>query len=342
MECFFKTVNKKNCISFQRCEGIYKLALNLGGNEKFAQNYSKYILRLTILHKLRDKSRDTNSKNIFSFIKKKILKVFYNLFSKIFYDTYKLENLLSQIESQIELLEEKKEISNPMVYFNKVGEGYGLIFKYAAVGARAKKIVEKKLEDLGKLIGALVALRDSIIDLEKDIKKGNFNPFKRWEKDEILLFYRTNVKQIKYKIENLTEFELNESVPLQKERYEFSTLRKIVTATISPAIMVVPNLPSATVLQTEGCCDSCSTSCSDSCSNSCSDCCSSNCEGFTCDSGMILPIVACLSISCVCLCILGIILGRRKKNKGGSGGGGCGGGGGCDCSGCDCSGCDCS
>ena len=35
MECFFKTVNKKNCISFQRCEGIYKLALNLGGNKKF-------------------------------------------------------------------------------------------------------------------------------------------------------------------------------------------------------------------------------------------------------------------------------------------------------------------
>jgi len=318
MECFFRGINKRNCISLLRCEGVYKLAKKLGRSEKFAREYSRYILKLTVLHKLRDKYRDSKSKGFVSYFKKTIVKVLYYLCASVFKDTYRLEKPLNRIEFEIEMMEKENSNSNLMAYYEKVGEAYGLIFKNALFGTKTSVSTKKELDSLGNSLGTVVALRDSVIDLEDDIKKNNFNPFKEWEKEDINSFCGKNIELIRNKVEKIKEKDVEE----YKGDNMGHNLKSVIASTISPAIMTIPSLTSTNLMQTN-CCDSCTSF------NNC-------CEGCVCPADTCLPTVILLGITALIITI--VVLSTRKGRDccGDCGGGGCP-----DCSGCDCD-CDCS
>lgn len=320
MECFFKRINKWNCVSALRCEGVYNLALKIGRNKKFAQDYSKNILGLTILHKLRDKYRDIKKKDFRSFFKKKLIKIAYYLCSIIFKDTFQLENSLNRIETKIEMMEKDSELSDPMKYYKQVGEAYGLIFKNATLGINLTDSDKKILKSIGNIIGTSVALRDSLIDLEDDIKNQNFNPFKGWKQDEINSFSKKQMERLK------SDFESHTTIRSQ-DKPASKILKSAVISAISPAILTVPNLPLANLMQGDDCCDACTTC--GSCCQSCDNC---ECGGCPVPFPVIMVFVIIAIIVIILLSVLCAVSGRRTGGGGGS----------CDCSGCDCSGCDCS
>ncbi|MFX0075148.1 MAG: DUF5685 family protein [Candidatus Hermodarchaeota archaeon] len=320
MECFFKGINKWNCVSALRCDGIYNLALKIGRNKKFAQDYSKNILGLTILHKLRDKYRDIKSKSFRSFIKKKLIKIAYYMCSIIFKDTFHLENSLNRIESKIEEMEKDSDLSDPMNYYKKVGEAYGLIFQNATLGANVSDSDKKVLKSIGNTIGASVALRDSVIDLEDDLKKQNFNPFKGWKQDEIISFCTKQMERLK------SDFEAHTKI-MSQDKSPRKILKSAVISAISPAILTVPKTPLANLMQGDGCCDACS-----DCGACCTSCENCDCGGCPVPFPVIIVFVVIAIIIIILLSVLCAVSGRRRGGGGGS----------CDCSGCDCSGCDCS
>lgn len=187
MECAFLGINTYKCILKRRCEGIYRLVLELGGDKKFAKNYSRYVWIRSTLHILRDKVRDpSRSKNT---IKKLILTFILKIFNSINKNTYGLEQKLQKIEAEIIELENEQINLDPRVYFDKVGEGYSLMLHGAAIGSRAKRIKREQIRQLGIYMGSLVALKDSISDLEDDRKTGSYNPFKNWKNKDIQEFY---------------------------------------------------------------------------------------------------------------------------------------------------------
>ena len=306
MECIFKGINKRNCISLIRCEGVYKLAKKLGRSEKFAREYSRYILKLTVLHKLRDKYRDFKSKGLTSYFKKKIVKVLYYLCANVFKDTYQLEKPLNYIEFEIEMMEKAKSNFNPMVYYEKVGEAYGLIFKNALFGTNTNS-TKKELESLGKSLGTVVALRDSVIDLEEDIKKNNFNPFKEWKKEDINSFCGKNIGLIRDKVEKVKEKDVGK---YNGEKMGLN-LKSVIASIISPAIMTIPSLTPANLMQTTPC--------------------SYCCEGYICPSNVCLPTIMILGITVVIITI--VVLSTKKGRDCCSN---CGSGDCPDCRGCDC------
>lgn len=257
----------------------------------------------------------------FSSFKKKILRVIYYICSNIFKDEFNLEASLTQIESEIELMEEKEELTDPMTYFEKVGSAYGLIFKNAARGNTLNQITKQKLASFGTLIGTLVALRDSIIDLEEDIKKGNFNPFKGWNKQEIQTFSEAQVNKIKYEVEKLTSSSLETTSRIKGK----DPLPLIFTSIISPIILTLPTKSPASLMQGD-CREQC-------CSYMCEDC-SSNCCIFTCGTEQCPPPIPFIILSVFIIAnLIGLCVYLNKKSDCDCGG--------CDCSGCDCGGCDC-
>jgi hypothetical protein len=191
-----------------------------------------------------------------------------------------------------------------MAYYEKVGEAYGLIFKNALVGTKKSSTI-KELESLGKSLGTAIALRDSVIDLEQDIKENNFNPFKEWEKEDINSFCGKNIELLRDKVEEIKEKTVAEC--------EGHNLKSVVASTISPAIMTVPSLTSANLIQAN-CCDT--TTC---------------CEGTVCPADICLPTVIILIVTVVIITI--VVLSTKKGRDCCSG---CGPGDCPDCSGCDC------
>ena len=310
MECFFKGINKRNCISLLRCEGVYKLAKQLGRSEKFAREYSRYILKLTVLHKLRDKYRDFESKGLISYLKKKIVKALYYICASVFKDTYRLEKPLNHIEFEVEMMERESSNFNLMTYYEKVGEAYGLIFKNTLFGAKTSVSTKKEIEALGNSFGTVVALRDSVIDLEDDIKKNNFNPFKKWEKENINSFCGKNIELIRNQVEKIKEKDVEES---RRDNISHN-LKSAIASTISPAIMTIPNLTSTNLMQT----------------TTCSQC----CEGFVWPANVCIPTLIVLGITALIISIVVLSTRRGRQCCSECGGGDCP-----DCSGCgDCSG----
>lgn len=254
MDCFFNNIDKRNCRYFLRCEGIYRICKKLGTTQKFAQDYSKYILRVSILHKLRDKNRDIRIKGIFSRVKGFFIKILYSLYRKSFQDTFNLEKRLSKIEQKIEFLEKRSNIADPMEYFELSGEAYGLIYKYAALHAQVDEDELQKYWILGKLIGTMVSLRDSVKDLRKDLEKDNFNPFRGWELKEIEIFFNENVNQIKDEIKQLTnKQDIIYNISLDHANQRNSRIAPIIKSSISASFLTFPLYPSSTDGTTCGC-----------------------------------------------------------------------------------------
>lgn len=302
MECFFKKINKWNCISALRCEGIFNLALKIGRNKKFTQDYSRNILGLTLLHKLRDKHRDINSKGFGSFIKRKLIRIVYYFCTIIFKDTFHLENSLNRIESKIEMMEKDSDLSDPMEYYKQVGEAYGLIFRNATLGANLSDSDKKILKSIGNIIGTSVALRDSLIDLEDDIKKQNFNPFKGWNQDKIKLFSTKQIECLK------SDFEAHTNIKSQ-DKPSSKILKSAIISAISPAILTVPNLPLTNLMQGDTCCDPCF-----DCGACCPGCENCECGGCPVPFPLIIGFVIILIVLIILASILCAVRGRKTHS----------------------------
>jgi len=196
MECPFNGLKEKKC--FGKCDGIYQMTKNLGASDDFALNYSKYAWKRQMKNKVSDASDDPET-SLKGYFKKAISRIANPLANIITGDTYGLEYQISSIERKVNTME-SSGVVDPMAYFKKVGEGYGVILKYAGVGSHAPIEMVKKLEGLGNYLGTLISLRDSIIDLRKDKLSGAFNPFKSFNKPEIIEFYKENAKELCNKI----------------------------------------------------------------------------------------------------------------------------------------------
>ena len=204
MECCFLGINKQKCIYGLKCQGIYQLILELGGEKEFAANYSRYTWLRSFLNKISDKSKDP-ARGLIGNTIKILSKIFTPIIRFFIRDVYGIDNLISKVESEVEIFENLEFIFDPMDYFNKVGEGYAIIFQYAAIGAHSEIKTIKKMEKLGQTLGTLISFRDSVQDLKRDRITGSFNPFKNWKYENILLYYQNNSKKLIEKINKIIE-----------------------------------------------------------------------------------------------------------------------------------------
>lgn len=205
MECCFKGICKEKCSLTQSCDGIRQLIVDLGGNRQFAERYSRYVWFRSLLNKVEDFIRDPTNFKLFGITSKIVAKILLPILKLICRDSFGIEQQLSQIEKQVDLMEQSGFYKEPIEYFNLVGEGYGLIFKYAAVGARTERRTRERIYQLGYYTGTLVSLKDAIIDLSKDKKTGSFNPFIGWKTSKIHSYYKYNADYLISQIHNLTK-----------------------------------------------------------------------------------------------------------------------------------------
>jgi len=321
MECCFLGINKQKCIYQLRCEGIYQLILELGGDKDFATNYSRYTWLRSFLNKISDKSKDPARGLIGNTIKtlSKIITPILRFFIK---DVYGIDNLISKIEADVENFEKLEFIVDPMDYFNKVGEGYAVIFRYAALGAHTEIKTIKRMEKLGQTLGTLISFRDSVQDLKRDRNTGSFNPFKTWNDENVLLYYQNNSKKLIENINNLIE-----NIPLKvniKREPEISNNSNFNIYSRPQALGSLAKYASIATTPFLGCRTKHKTqplqiTCDDACLES---------QGFQ------TVVVFSLIILFICCCCISCICGSSRRRSGG----------GSDCSGCDCgsrSDCDC-
>ncbi|TFF90140.1 MAG: hypothetical protein EU548_04525 [Promethearchaeota archaeon] len=322
MECIFKRVNSKNCLFFFRCQGIYETILKLGGKEELAHKFSQYILGISFLHKLRDELRDTKKRSILSRLKRFVIKISYTSLGKIFKDIYKLNHSLEFLENMIEVLEESEEVADPMIYFNQVGRAYGIIFKCIGINLRLNNNQIKDIQKIGDLIGTLVAMRDSIIDLQKDRISGNFNPFKSWKFSKMKKFYNNYINNMKNAITQFQSPKNHCSVNKTKNSRSEAIINNLSNYIITKKLLAFPVIPAFIASSStcdcsnccNDCCSSCCTDCSNDCKTSCDSCpscctCSPDCSGIASLStgfiaGLIISSIFLIGLIIICVMIL--------------------------------------
>ncbi|MHA1435890.1 MAG: hypothetical protein ACTSO7_18785, partial [Candidatus Heimdallarchaeota archaeon] len=221
-----------NCTLHQRCEGIYQIMLNLGAGKKDANSFSKYVWRRSFVNKFKDTINDSSS-SFGGNIIKAIAKLAVTISKPLVKDVYDLENNLSKIENQIFSWEKKNESIKPKTYFTKSGEGYGLMFKKAALLSNCSDQIVSEMNVLGQNLGILVTMRDSIQDKEMDKKYDNYNPFLSWSKNDIISYYQNYRKKIAKDIIDLIN--ANDKAIIKKnETNVFRGLSVFSLATTSP------------------------------------------------------------------------------------------------------------
>jgi len=191
LECLFVGVKTQNCSLHQRCEGIYQIMENLGASKKEANTYSKYVWRRYLYNKLNDIIQDSTTS--FSGVAvKTVAKVIVSIAKPLIRDPFGIESQLNKIEEQIYFWENSDEFVEPIKYFQRSGDGYGLVFNAAAIICDCNPNIAKEMNVLGQNLGTLITMRDSIQDIELDRKIGNFNPFLTWNKSEMINYYQTH------------------------------------------------------------------------------------------------------------------------------------------------------
>ncbi len=191
MECLFIGVKTQNCSLHQRCEGIYQIMKNLGASKQESNTYSKYVWRRYFYNKLNDIVQDSTS-DFFSIAIKAVAKVIVSIAKPLIRDPFGIEQQLNKIEEQIYFWENSDEFVEPIAYFKRSGDGYGLVFKVAARICDCNPNIAKEMTILGQNLGTLITMRDSIQDIDFDRKTGNFNPFITWKKSKIIAYYKTH------------------------------------------------------------------------------------------------------------------------------------------------------
>ena len=219
MECLFIGVKKLNCSIHQRCEGIYQLMLELGANKKESNNYSKYVWRRYFYNKLNDITHDPIV-SAFDKILNQTAKTLSYLSRPFIRDSFGLELKIASIESQLLKLEKSFPKSDLYAYFSNCGEAYGLVFRKASEISQSKSHICDAMYILGQRIGMLIAIRDSIQDLELDKQKGSYNPFRDWNKTDVIDYYN--------KIRSKAVVDINN---LMQNKFNFKDSKKTVNTT---------------------------------------------------------------------------------------------------------------
>ncbi|MHA1442926.1 MAG: DUF5685 family protein [Candidatus Heimdallarchaeota archaeon] len=232
MECLFIGVKKINCTLHQRCEGILQIMLNLGADKKDASSFSKYVWRRSFVNKFKDTLHDSSS-SFSGYITKAIAKLAINISKPLVKDVFGIEEGLSKIEDQIFSWEKKNESIKPMTYFTKSGEGYGLMFKKAAMLSNCNDELVSEMNILGQNLGALITMRDSIQDKEMDKKYDNYNPFVDWTKNDMINYYQNYRKELAKNIIDMIS-DNNEIIVKKKTTNVFRDLSVFSIATTSP------------------------------------------------------------------------------------------------------------
>jgi hypothetical protein len=160
----------------------------LGVNNREAKLYSKYIFMRYYYNKIIDKTQDPTVGLIGHSLKilAKIIKVISKPFVR---DKYGIEAKLQAIEEEMATWNNSKKIKDPLPYFRKYGEAYGLILKKGAMLSNKDIVTSKQMEIFGQNIGMIITMRDSIQDLKQDRITGSFNPFFYWKKADIIDYY---------------------------------------------------------------------------------------------------------------------------------------------------------
>ncbi len=195
MECMFHQLDPKNCLIQQRCEGIYQIMLEFGTSFQFAKDFSRYSWRRSLLSKFEDK-KDDPVHTFSGLLNKALAKIFFPIFKIWNRDIFRIETLIRREEEVVRVIEQTHDFLDPMEYFEAVGKGYGIFFKYAAHFAQCSSKKIQNFEQLGQDIGCFVALRDSYIDLNRDRKNHAFNPFLEWESPDIRHYYITHKRDL--------------------------------------------------------------------------------------------------------------------------------------------------
>ncbi|HUT82478.1 MAG TPA: DUF5685 family protein, partial [Candidatus Bathyarchaeia archaeon] len=188
MECIYIGVDKRQCLFHQRCEGIYQLTKFLNMKNREANLFSKYVFKRYYYNKLLDWSQDPTIGIVGYSFKNlgKILKVFSKPFIR---DKYRLESNLARIEDELAGWKNTKKMVDPLPYFKKCGEAYGLILKKAVLLSKNNSTTCQQMELLGQNIGMIITMRDSIQDLKRDRATGSYNPFLYWKESDIINYY---------------------------------------------------------------------------------------------------------------------------------------------------------
>ena len=127
-------------------------------------------------NKLVDRTQDPTS-GVIGYAIKNIAKIIKLIAKPFIRDIYGIESEIVLIEEKLATWENTNSKVKPLDYFRISGDGYGLILRKAALLCQKNSHICTQMEELGQNIGKIIALRDSIQDLERDRKTGSYNPF---------------------------------------------------------------------------------------------------------------------------------------------------------------------
>jgi len=233
MECLFLGVKTLNCSLYQRCEGIYQIMINLKASKKEANDFSKYVWRRYFYNKLKDLNHDSTT-GFKEIAIKTLAKIITSISKPIFRDPYGIEAQITNIEKQLFFWENANEFIEPMTYFRRSGEGYGLVFEKAAIISNCNLKIAEEMCLLGQNLGTLITMRDSIQDLELDKKTGNFNPFLTWNNSEMIMYYHNYRRDLIKEISKLLKSSTKKNYENNKTSNIFHGISIFTQATINP------------------------------------------------------------------------------------------------------------
>lgn len=153
-----------------------------------ADLYSKYVFKRYYYNKLLDWSQEPTVGLIGHSLKNlaKVLRVVLKPFNR---DNYSIESNLARIEAELNRWQNTRNPIDPLPYFQKCGEAFGLVLRKAVLLGNGDSDTCKQMEALGRNIGMIITMRDSIQDLNRDRITGSFNPFFFWNESDIIDYY---------------------------------------------------------------------------------------------------------------------------------------------------------
>ncbi|NHJ49708.1 MAG: hypothetical protein FK733_18095 [Asgard group archaeon] len=196
MECIYIGVDKRQCFLKFRCEGIYQFMKHLDVNDNEANSFSKYVFKRYYYNKVIDRTQDP-AIGLFGHSMKNLSKILKIITKPFVRDKYGFETKLVSIEEEMNTWKNSKKIDDPMPYFRKYGEAYGLILKKAVLLNKNNTSSSEDMDVFGQNIGMIITMRDSIQDLKRDRISGSFNPFFYWIENDIINYYNIQSRIIR-------------------------------------------------------------------------------------------------------------------------------------------------
>lgn len=179
--------NEKSCITKERCvcNPLKKCLYCKGDNDSF--KFSSAVCVIMTYYKLQDTAEDSK------FLKKLFALMFKAFFS---HSHKKAAKDYPNIEQSIKKMMKNQVIAENENYgIDKSAESTAVMLSELCVMLSNNELQKKVLEVFGYYLGRWIYLIDAADDIEKDIKNNNFNPFRKYYKNDIncLMVYCNNV-----------------------------------------------------------------------------------------------------------------------------------------------------